>query len=83
MMTHSRITVDPAILVGKPIIKGTRVPVAEILGKFGAGWSITDILDAYPRLTAEDVYAAFAYAVAVINNEDIILSEPGHALSSG
>ena len=82
-MTHPRITVDPAILVGKPIIQGTRVPVEGVLRKLGAGWSITDILDAYPHLTAEDVYAAAAYAADVISNEDVILSESGHALSSG
>ena len=61
-MTHLRITVDPAIMVGKPVIKGTRIPVENILRKLGAGWGIPDILDAYPNLTAEDVYASVAYA---------------------
>ena len=60
-MTHTRITVDPAIMVGKPVIKGTRIPVEAVLRKIGVGWSIADILDAYPRLTSEDVYAAAIY----------------------
>ena len=80
-MTHLRITVDPAIMVGKPVIKGTRIPVENILRKLGAGWGIPDILDAYPNLTAEDVYASVAYAADVVGNEDVILSEPGHAVS--
>ena len=82
-MMHPRITVDPAIMVGKPIIKGTRVPVEMVLRKLGAGWSIADIRDAYPHFTADDVYAAAAYAADVISNEDVILNEPGHALSGG
>ena len=60
-MSHPRITVDPEILVGKPIIKGTRVAVESVLRKLGAGWSVADILDAYPRLSPVDIYAAAAY----------------------
>jgi uncharacterized protein (DUF433 family) len=82
-MTHARITVDPAVMAGKPVIRGTRVPVEAILRKLGAGWPIADILDAYPHLTPEDVYAAAAYAADVVGNEEVILSESGHAVSGG
>ena len=68
-------------MVGKPVIKGTRIPVETILRKLGAGWSTADILDAFPHLTPDDIHAAAAYAADVISNEDIILNEPGHALS--
>ena len=80
-MTHLRITVNPAIMVGKPVIKGTRIPVETILRKLAAGWAIPEIRDAYPNLTPEDIYAAVAYAADVVGNEEVILSESGHAVS--
>ncbi len=82
-MTHLRITVNPEIMVGKPVIKGTRIPVETILRKLAAGWDIPEIRDAYPNLTPEDIYAAVAYAADVVGNEEVILSESGHAVSGG
>ena len=63
-MKHERITVDPHIMVGKPVIKGTRITVEQLLRKLGAGMSIEQILDAHPHLSPDDIYAAAAYAAA-------------------
>lgn len=78
-MKHERITVDPRVMVGKPCIKGTRIPVEQILRELAAGLSNDDILDAHPHLTHEDIYAAAAYAADVIASEDIILSDAANA----
>ncbi|MCH8491012.1 MAG: DUF433 domain-containing protein [Oceanicaulis sp.] len=59
---HPRISADPAIMVGKPCIKGTRVPVYLIVMMFAEGETLEDVLEAYPHITAEDVRAALAYA---------------------
>jgi uncharacterized protein (DUF433 family) len=80
---HDRITVDRRILVGKPVIKGTRIPVEQILRDLGSGMEIEDVLDAYPRLTVDDIQAAIQYAADVISNEDIELSYPDDSISSG
>jgi uncharacterized protein (DUF433 family) len=53
---------DPRILVGKPVIRGTRISVELILDLFGAGWSMEEVLDSYPHLSAEQVRACFAFA---------------------
>ncbi|MGJ3231677.1 MAG: DUF433 domain-containing protein [Oceanicaulis sp.] len=59
---HPRISVDPQIMLGKPCIKGTRIPIYLILRKLAAGQSLADIHEAYPRLREGDVQAALAYA---------------------
>lgn len=66
-----RITVDPAIMVGKPVIRGTRIPVALILRMLGQGISFEEILCEYPRLERADVEAAIAYAARVVEHEDV------------
>jgi uncharacterized protein (DUF433 family) len=58
-----RIVSDPAVLLGKPIIRGTRVPVYIIVGLVEAGQTPEQIVDDYPDLTIDDVEAAVAYAV--------------------
>ncbi len=63
---------DAAIMLGKPVIKGTRITVALILKKLSEGASITDILTAYPTLTEKSINAALAYASDVVANETII-----------
>ncbi len=57
-----RITIDPQVMLGKPVIRDTRITVEILLEKLAAGSSIEEILDDYPRLTREDVLAAKAYA---------------------
>lgn len=66
-----RITVDPKIMVGKPVIRGTRIPVAMILRMLGQGISVEDVLEEYPRLQRADIEAALAYAARVVENEDV------------
>lgn len=80
-MKHERITTDPKIMTGKPVIKNTRIPVEQILRELAGGWTFTDILDAHPRLTLADIQAVMAYAADVIANEDVILSESADAIS--
>ncbi|MEK7189477.1 MAG: DUF433 domain-containing protein [Patescibacteria group bacterium] len=67
----NRIEVNPAILIGKPIIRGTRIPVELILKMTAQGITIVEILDEYPRLTKEDIYAALEYAHKVVEAEEI------------
>ena len=65
-MTTSRIQIDPSIMMGKPVIRGTRITVELLLRKLADGASETDILRDYPHLTPEDIRAAFAYAAASV-----------------
>ncbi|MFA6266517.1 MAG: DUF433 domain-containing protein [Pseudolabrys sp.] len=57
-MTHDRIEISPAIMGGKPVIRGTRVPVETILRKLGTGMTLEALLADHPRLAREDVLAA-------------------------
>ena len=68
-----RIEVNPAVMLGKPVIKGTRVPVELILRKLSEGATESDLLDGYPRLTKIDIQAALAYAASMLAHETIIL----------
>ncbi len=53
---------DPAVLLGKPVVRGTRLSVDFILRLFGNGWSMREVLENYPGLTEESLQAVFAYA---------------------
>lgn len=68
-----RIEVNPDVMLGKPVIRGTRIPVELLLRKMSEGASETDLLDAYPRLTRADIQAALAYAASALAHETIIL----------
>lgn len=68
----SRITCDPAVMVGKPVIRGTRIPVAMILEMLAQGISEAEILQDYPKLRTEDLRAALAYAAQVTSQESIL-----------
>ncbi len=67
-----RIIIDPKIMGGKPVIKGTRIPVYFILELIANGWTIDDILKEYPHLTREDVLAAVRYAARVLREEIVV-----------
>lgn len=67
-----RIVSDPDIMLGKPIIKGTRITVELILRKLSEGMTIDEFLEAYPHLTREDVLAAVSYSADVIAREELI-----------
>jgi uncharacterized protein (DUF433 family) len=68
---RNRITIDPNILVGKPIIKGTRLAVEFILELLANGWTIENILKNYPQLKREDVIATLKYATEVLKEEKV------------
>ena len=71
---HDRINIDPDIMLGKPIIRGTRIPVELIVRKIGEGMLPEDLLDAYPNIIKEDIRAALIYAADNLANEvDIFL----------
>lgn len=67
-----RIVSDPDIMLGKPIIKGTRITVELILRKLSEGMTIDEFLEAYPHLTREDILSALSYSADVIAKEELI-----------
>ncbi len=68
----TRIVVNPEIMVGKPIIKGTRIPVDAIIKRIAEGMTTDELLEDYPNITKEDIKAALRYAAKVISGEDIL-----------
>ncbi len=68
-----RIEINPEVMLGKPVIRGTRLPIEIILRKLAEGATEADLLDAYPRLTKEDIQAALAYAADSLANETILI----------
>lgn len=68
-----RIEANPDIMLGKPVIKGTRITVELLLSKLGEGADVKDILSAYPHLKREDVMAALSYSADVVGREEIIV----------
>ena len=66
-----RIVVDPAVLCGKPVIRGTRLAVEFIVGLLAQGWSVEQVLDNYPGLAREDVQACLEYAREVLQSEQV------------
>lgn len=69
MATTYRIETDPNLMLGKPVIRGTRVTVELILRKLAQGATAADLVDAYPNLTEEDVRAAIAYGAEIVGRE--------------
>jgi uncharacterized protein (DUF433 family) len=70
-MKHPRIEINPAVMVGKPVIRGTRIPVELILRKLAAQVPVAEILRDYPRLTEEDIRAAVTYAADAMATDEI------------
>jgi uncharacterized protein (DUF433 family) len=69
-----RIAIDPAVMLGKPVIRGTRITVECILEKSAADISIDEILADYPRLVRADVLAAVAFARQMLSTDDVLPS---------
>lgn len=67
---HERIETDPKVMFGKPVIRGTRVTVEQILRELGQGATPEEVVAAHPRLTADDVRAAQAFAADYLAGED-------------
>jgi uncharacterized protein (DUF433 family) len=70
MTVADRIEINPAVMVGKPVIRGTRIPVELLLRKLSEGATEAELLEGYPRLTVEDIRAALAYAAETISLEE-------------
>ena len=68
----NRIVVNPKVMVGKPVIKGTRIPVDAIIKRLAEGMSLREILEEYPNLEEEDVKAALEYAARVLAGEEVV-----------
>ena len=73
MTITDRIEINPKVMLGKPVIRGTRIPVELILRKLSEGATETDLREAYPRLERQDIQAALAYAADSLARETIIL----------
>ncbi len=69
----NRITHNPKIFGGKPIIKGTRISVEFVLELLASGMTVEDILKEYPQLTKRDILAVLDYAVLIIKREELVL----------
>jgi uncharacterized protein (DUF433 family) len=77
---EGRIEINPKVMLGKPVIRGTRVPVELLLRKLGEGGTVEDLLDAYSHLAREDIQAALTYAAESISHEETLaLNEPATA----
>jgi uncharacterized protein (DUF433 family) len=75
MSTVDRVVINPRVMLGKPVIRGTRITVESILRKLGEGATDQDLLEAYPHLTKEDIKAAMTYAADTIAHEATVLVE--------
>ena len=81
MTITDRIEINPKVMLGKPVIRGTRISVELILRKLSEGAVETDLLDAYPRLTREDIQAAIGYAADTVEHEETLILEPARKRS--
>ncbi len=73
MNWQDRIIVDASVLVGKPIIKGTRISVEFVVDLLGRGWTVDQVLQEYDHLITEDIQACLAYASDVLKSERVYL----------
>ena len=70
-MKNNRIIINPKIMVGKPIIKGTRITVELVLRLLAQGQTVKEIIENYPHLDKHDIYAAIEYALEVLEEEAV------------
>ena len=73
MTDTGRIVTDPAVMLGKPVVKGTRITVELILRKLAEGISTEQLLVSYQHLSKDDIFAALTYASDLIANEEVII----------
>jgi len=81
MAIADRIEVNPKVMLGKPVIRGTRIPVELILRKLSEGASEAELLDAYPHLSREDIQAALRYAADMLAHQETIVLGPSRKRS--
>ena len=79
MTWTDHIHADPAVLGGKPVIKGTRLAVDFVLGLLAEGWSRDQLRKNYPQLTDDALRAVFAYAAEVLHDQTLLPVRPGAA----
>ena len=79
MTWQAHLTTDPAVLAGKPVVRGTRLAVDFLLALFAAGWTTEQVMASYPQLTPEALRAVFAYAAEVARDEALHLMRQGAA----
>ena len=72
MTVTGRIEINPQVMLGKPVIRGTRIPVEVILRKLSEGATEADLLDAFPRLCRDDIQAAIRYAADALAHEQVV-----------
>jgi uncharacterized protein (DUF433 family) len=72
----NRIEINPRVMMGKPVVRGTRIPVELLLRKISEGATEGDLLNAYPRLQREDIRAAIGYAADTLAHEETISWRP-------
>lgn len=70
-MDDDRISLDPGVLLGKPVVRGTRISVELVIGLLADGFSVAEILESYPHLSAEDVAACLRYAQKLVQAERV------------
>jgi uncharacterized protein (DUF433 family) len=76
-MTYTdRVEINPKVMLGKPVIRGTRITIALILRKLSEGATEKDLIDAYPKLTHEDIRAAMRYAADTLAHEETVVLNP-------
>jgi uncharacterized protein (DUF433 family) len=76
MTVTDRIEINPQIMLGKPVIRGTRIPVELILRKLSEDVTEADLLDAYPRLSRQDIQACIRYAADTLAHEEVLFLTP-------
>jgi uncharacterized protein (DUF433 family) len=72
MDENPRIEINPDVMAGKPVVRGTRITVEQILRKLAAGMSPDEIIEHHPRLTREDIHAAEAFAADYLAGEEVL-----------
>lgn len=77
-MTDSHISVDPGVMLGKPVIRGTRITVDLVVRKFSEDAAEAEVLDAHPHLAREEIRAALAYAADTVSHEELVLTSTGN-----
>ncbi|MCX6543774.1 MAG: DUF433 domain-containing protein [Acidobacteria bacterium] len=77
MTVHPRVEMRPDVMLGEPVIRGTRVTVELVLRKLAEGMTQADLLDAYPRLTTDDIQAAIRFAADTLAHEEVVFRPTG------
>lgn len=74
MNVQEHICIDPTVMLGKPIIRGTRITVELVLRRLAEGASVEELVDAYPHLSPDSIHAAIAFAADALAHEELVLA---------